>query len=142
MQSLAYIHGTVNVKLQFCLEGGSRSEYSARMKTVALIVSFVLALSLLVQNTCPHGYAGKTSVIRACGHCPHKLDREAMKTVMQTVKLEPAVQKQASHPPLFVLAFQEKMHTLLPAPVQTAPAFLANRYQDAGLHELLRPPHA
>ncbi len=114
----------------------------APMKAVAVIVGFALALSLLVQNTCPHGYAGKTSVVRTCGHCPHQRDREARKTVMQTVKMEPAVQKQVSHPPLFILAFQEKMHTFQPVPVETAPAFLAHRYQDAGPYELLRPPHA
>ena len=109
------------------------------MKAVALIVvSFVLVLSLLVQNTCPHGYAGKTSVVRTCGLCSHKPDQ----TAMQTVKMEPTFQKLPSHPPLFVLAFQEKMHTFQPAPVETARAFLADRYQDAAPFELLRPPHA
>ena len=108
------------------------------MKAVALIISFVLALSLLVQNTCPKGYAGKTSVVRSCGHCPHKLDQTATKTV----RIESAVKKQASHLPLFVLAVHEELAALKPAPVETAPAFLAANYRDAERYELLRPPHA
>ncbi len=108
------------------------------MKAAALIVSFVLALSLLVQNTCPHGYAGKTSVIRTCGHCPHKLDTTAMKTV----RMETTVKKQISPLPLFVLAVQERTAALRPAPLKRALAFLAHRHQDAEPYELLRPPHA
>ncbi len=112
--------------------------YSPFMRLVAIIVSFVLSLSLLVQNTCPRGYAGKTSVIRTCDHCPHKLDR----TLTKTVRLEQTVKKQASPLPLFVLAVQERTAALKPAPLQTAPAFLAKRYRNAEPYELLRPPHA
>ncbi len=109
------------------------------MKAVAVIASFVLALSLLVQNTCPHGYAGKTSVVRTCSHCPHKLDHAAP---ANTVKIVPTVKKQSSPLPLFVLAVQEKTAALDPAPLETAPAFLADRYRNAEPYELLRPPHA
>ncbi len=108
------------------------------MKVVAVIVGLVLSLSLMVQNTCPHGYAGKTSVVRTCGRCPHKPDQVSMKTV----KMEQTVKKQSSHPPLFVLAFQDAMISLQPAPHKTASTFLQSRYQDAEPYELLRPPHA
>ncbi len=108
------------------------------MKVVAFTVSFVLALSLLVQNTCPHGFAGKTSVARACGHCPHKLDA----TPQKTAKMEPAVKKQAAHLPLFALAVQERTAALKPAPLETAPVSLSQPYRNAEPYELLRPPHA
>ncbi len=112
------------------------------MKSVALVASFVLALSLLVQNTCPHGYAGRTSVVRTCVNCPHEQVHDAMRTAIKAVTMAPTLQKQPSHPPLFFLAFQEKMHAFRPAPVESSPVLLAHRYQDAEPYELLRPPHA
>ena len=35
-------------------------------------IIFLLAFALLIQNTCPHGFAGKTAVARACTNCPYE----------------------------------------------------------------------
>jgi hypothetical protein len=39
----------------------------------AIILLFLLSLSLVLQNTCPHGFAGKTAFAALHTHaCPHQ----------------------------------------------------------------------
>ncbi len=106
------------------------------IKSVSII--FILAFALLIQNTCPHGFAGKSSVAATCKHCPMK----------QQQKMAPDGQKKIMsahsqvHFPLFVFSVPKTIHTFQLSPIETARAVLIDRYKDALPDELLRPPQA
>jgi hypothetical protein len=101
-------------------------------------IILLLAFALLIQNTCPFGAAGKSTVARACGHCQMK----------HSVKASPAGQKQLTsdsssvHFPLYVFAVPKTVHTFQLNPVKSARLILADFYQDALPDDLLRPPRA
>jgi hypothetical protein len=42
------------------------------MRRTLLLIVYSLVLSLVIQNTCPFGAAGKTGIVRAYGHCGMK----------------------------------------------------------------------
>jgi len=102
-------------------------------------VILLLALALLVQNTCPHGYAGKSSVASACDHCPMKKHFAAPSASAKTTV---ASVPSSDHFPLYVFAVQKPIHTFQLEPVTSARTVLANCYEDALPNELLRPPQA
>lgn len=101
-------------------------------------IILLLAFALLIQNTCPHGFAGKTSVASTCNHCPLK----------QHHSLSPDLQKKISsdsssiHFPMFVFAVPKTIHTFQLNPVKSGRPILADRYKDALPDDLLRPPQA
>lgn len=101
-------------------------------------VIFLLAFALLIQNTCPHGFAGKTSVAATCSHCPMK----------QHQSVSPDGQKRiisassTVHFPMFVFSVPKTVHTFQLEPVKIAQPPLANSYEDALPAGLLRPPQA
>lgn len=99
-------------------------------------IIFILAFALLIQNTCPFGAAGKSSVAAACAHCPLKhnllvsLDgHENLVTDFSRV-----------HFPLYVFKVPKTIHTFQLAPIISARPVLADSYKDALPDELLRPP--
>ncbi len=104
------------------------------LKSVSII--FILAFALLIQNTCPHGFAGKTSVASTCKHCPMKehqsLTSDGQKKISST-------QSQV-HFPLFVFSVPKTIHTFQLNPIETARLVLIDRYTDVLPDELLRPP--
>jgi hypothetical protein len=101
-------------------------------------IILLLAIALLIQNTCPFGAAGKSTVGHDCGHCQMK----------HSVKASPVGQKQfvsdssSVHFPLYVFAVSKTVHTFRLCPVQSARPVLADFYKDALPDELLRPPRA
>ena len=103
-------------------------------KTQAIVV--ILAFSLLMQNTCPRGFAGKTAIAAVCGHCP--LTQTIVPSHDEQKKFVSA--KPSCHFPLFLFAVQDSIHTLQLEPVESAPPLLAESYADALPDELLRPP--
>ncbi len=106
------------------------------LKSVSLI--FILAFALLIQNTCPHGFAGKSSVATACKNCPMKKQHDMSPDVQKKISSA----KSQIHFPLFVFSVPKTIHTFQLSPIETARPVLLDRYKDALPDELLRPPQA
>ncbi len=101
-------------------------------------IIFVLAFALLLQNTCPHGFAGKTSVVKSCGNCSmkqvHSLSPDGQNKISSASSI--------SHPPLFIFAVPKTIPTFELYPVKNARLLLDDTYVDALPDGLLRPPQA
>lgn len=101
-------------------------------------IILLLAVALLIQNTCPFGVAGKSTVASSCGHCQMK----------HGVKASPLGGKQLVsdsspiHFPLYVFAVPKTVHTFQLNFIQSARPVLTDFYKDALPDELLRPPQA
>jgi len=101
-------------------------------------IILLLAFALLVQNTCPFGAAGKSTVASSCEHCQMK----------HSIMASPDGQKQlvsdssSIHFPLYVFAVPKTVHTFQLNPIKSARPALAEFYKDALPDELLRPPRA
>lgn len=101
-------------------------------------IIFLLAFALLIQNTCPHGFAGKTAVARACANCPMKHNLMASQDGQDKIVSDSS----STHFPLFVFAVPKTVHTFQLEPTTSSRPVLADSYQDALPDELLRPPRA
>lgn len=102
------------------------------------VIIVLLGIALLIQNTCPQGAAGKSSVAASCRTCPMKHHHLVLSQGEQLV----AKALQPIHYPLYVLSVSSPAHTFGLAFVETASPLLIERYLDALRHELLRPPRA
>ena len=104
-------------------------------KFVAIILFLVFAL--LVQNTCPRGFAGRSTVFASCSHCPHK---QMLKSPVET---RPGIISHGSvHLPLFVLEMPESQPALRLVSAPCPQPVIPNNYKNAFPDELLRPPQA
>ena len=108
------------------------------MKRIVSILIVVLSLSLAVQNTCPFGKAGKTSVGPACGHCPlHQVHRSA------SFDGRPDLLPHSPVPfPAFILALEQHERPAVPAPLSPSPLRPELPYTDAVTDEPLHPPRS
>lgn len=98
---------------------------------------FLLVFALLIQNTCPHGFAGKTSLASTCGHCPVKHHVTALQEAQ-----DEALTASSVHFPLYVFEAPKIIFTFRFDPIKSARPVLANGYANALPDELLRPPRA
>jgi hypothetical protein len=105
--------------------------------TLYIIVS-LLVIALLIQNTCPYGMAGKSSVAASCSHCPQKQILKEPSPDGQLV----IVSGHASPVPLYVLAMPHTHPTFRLTPIATPQSSIPNSYKNALPDELLRPPRA
>jgi hypothetical protein len=100
------------------------------------LIVVLIVFALFVQNTCPHGFAGKTTVARTCGHCSLKehhaasLDRQEGLTAGRT----------PVHYPFFVLSRPKPIQAYQRGPVASVEPGLTGRYTDALPAERLQPP--
>ncbi len=98
----------------------------------------LLVFALLIQNTCPRGFAGKSAVTASCSHCPHK-------QVYQPA-LEGGMFSIASHPaapmPTYVLDIPNTQPTFRLVAVASPQLVMTNTYKNAAPDELLQPPRA
>jgi hypothetical protein len=116
--------------------------YSNTMNCRVLTVIFLLIVALLIQNTCPKGFAGKSTVVSAsaCSHCPHKHFNKPM-PLNDRIVVANASDAQA-HLPLFVLDTPDtKPAFLLEATASPQPA-IPNTYKNTAPDGLLQPPRA
>lgn len=104
---------------------------------IYIIFSFLI-IALLIQNTCPHGFAGKSSVAMSCSQC---LQKQAHKAAFDATTLS-SIAKAPAHLPMFVLdmpgtkpAFRFAV-TTIPQPI------IPNTYRNAAPKGLLQPPRA
>ena len=101
-------------------------------------IRLLLVFALLIQNTCPHGFAGKTAVARACANCPIKHHLMAPQDGQEKI----VSGSTPVHFPLYVFEAPKTVHTFRLEPIKSARPVLANGYKDALPDELLRPPRA
>jgi hypothetical protein len=109
------------------------------MRLAAWPITFLLVFALLVQNTCLHGFAGKTSFAGKCSHCPSKARTIASPDAKKV--LVPANPAPIIHP-MYVFNVSK---TSPPVPLQrlrTARPSLGIGYKDALPDDLLKPPRA
>ena len=107
------------------------------MRALRILV-LLLAAALFVQNTCPHGFAGKTTVGRSCGACSLK-QHHGPSTDQQT---RFSTGQSPAHYPLFLFSLPQSLHVLHPRPLAVLEPVITDRYTDAEPAELLRPPRA
>jgi hypothetical protein len=112
--------------------------YIAVVKFRVSIILFLLIFTLLVQNTCPKGFAGKSAVTASCSHCP----------LMQTCK--PAtdgdtfgsISYAPAHLPTYVLDLPSTQPIFRLAAIASPQPVTPNSYKNTAPDELLRPPRA
>ncbi len=106
------------------------------MQHKSLLIIGLLIFSLLIQNTCLHGYAGKSAVLVSCAHCPFKQIHKPT-TEDKTYR---GISHAPAHLPMYVLDSSNtqpifRLATLaLPGPV------VPNMYKNTAPDELLHPP--
>ena len=98
----------------------------------------LLVLALFVQNTCPHGFAGKTSVAKTCDQCAFKEQHLAAASGEHSLFADPS----PVHFPLFVFSLPMSAPAFQPGPAAVAEPVIGEPYTDAAPAELLRPPRA
>jgi len=103
----------------------------------AYTVIALLIFALLIQNTCPHGFAGKSTVLASCSHCPHKQTLTAYAESGQ-VSIIP---NHLVHMPLFVLEIPHSQPTFELVSAASPQPVIRNRYKNTFPDGLLRPPH-
>jgi hypothetical protein len=107
------------------------------MRTLSPVIA-LLVFALLIQNTCPFGAAGKSTVAASCEHCPLKhhslVSLDGQKNIVADASLV--------HFPVYVFAVLKTIHTFKLEPIKSAHPVLADSYTDALPDELLRPPRA
>jgi hypothetical protein len=99
---------------------------------------FLLVAALFIQNTCPHGFAGKSTVAASCSHCPHKhTETQAMEG-----KAFSSISPAPVHLPMYVLDIPDTKPVFrLEATTSPQPA-IPNTYKNTATDELLQPPRA
>jgi len=101
-------------------------------------IIFILAFALLIQNTCPFGAAGKSTVAASCTNCP----MHHSQIVMTDGQKELVSDSSSVHFPLYVFAVPKTIHTFQLDPIKSMRLLLADNYKDISPDELLRPPRA
>jgi hypothetical protein len=107
-------------------------------------IIFLLVIGLLVQNTCPHGFGGKTALAKECGHCPFHLST-ASSGSQKVFKADHADSSDVHNPanfPMYVFAVPKTIPCCQPHQLRTAHPALIDGYQDPLPDELLKPPRA
>ncbi len=99
-------------------------------------IIFIISFALLIQNTCPVGAAGKTSLASLCQNCPLKHS-----IVVSPVDQKELVSNTSSMPfPIHVFSVPETLHALQHEPMTSLKQILHNGHGDDLPHEILRPP--
>ena len=99
-------------------------------------IIFILAFALLIQNTCPFGAAGKSSVAAWCGHCPlhhgFVVAFDGQNSIVSEVSLV--------HFPLYVFSVPKTIHAFRLDPIESRQPTIVDNYRNIAPDELLRPP--
>jgi hypothetical protein len=109
------------------------------MKLASWPVIFLLVLALLVQNTCLHGFAGKTVFAAKCGHCPSKTGTAPSPDGLQGLSSD---HHNPANSPMYVFTMPMTTPTVYLQRLRTPRPTLFNGYKDALPDELLKPPRA
>jgi hypothetical protein len=110
------------------------------MKPVTQSIILLLTLALLIQNTCPLGFAGKSTVASTCLHCP---ERQTHHPVPDGEGIKISIQSHSTaHLPIFVLDIPNTQTIFRFAVIAIPQPVMPNTYKNTAPDELLRPPRA
>ena len=98
----------------------------------------IIAFALLIQNTCPFGEAGKTTIASACDHCPSKHSVIAVPQVQNNLVTDSS----SIHFPLFIFAIPNRIHTFQFYFIKSERPILSDNYKDVLSDRLLQPPRS
>jgi hypothetical protein len=104
----------------------------------AKLGSIIFILALILQNTCPFGAAGKTTVASACTHCPSKHSMVVLPDGQHKLVFDSS----SIHFPLYIFAVPKTIHTFCLELINSSPTSFVEIYVDALPDEFLRPPRA
>jgi len=93
----------------------------------------------MIQNTCLHGFAGKTSLVPTCGKCPMQQEVAASHTGQE---LAATNHHNPIDSPMFIFALPDSTPIFEPELIRTPRKFAANSYTDDLPNEIFRPPRA
>jgi hypothetical protein len=122
----------------YMIDFGDAKGYTAVVKFRISILLFLLIFSLLIQNTCPQGFAGKSTVASTCSHCPQK---QTHKPAMEGNSLS-NISKAPAHLPMYVLDMPNTQPTLQLIMTASTQPIIPNIYTNTAPDELLHPPRA
>ncbi len=109
-----------------------------RMRDAVSAVIALLIFSLLIQNTCPHGFAGKSAVAASCSHCPMKGSHHQ---APGSGKLS-IFSHSTAHLPMYVLDLPNTRPIFRLAAIALPRPVVLNTYKNTAPDELLQPPRA
>lgn|SRR5208283_5059191 len=99
-------------------------------------ILFLLVFALVIQNTCPFGAAGKTTLASACTHCPSNQSMVSSPDVQNKLVSDSST----IHFPLYIFAIPKNIHTFHLELVKFSLLSLVEMYVDALPDGFLRPP--
>ena len=112
--------------------------YNAPMKYRVSMILFLLIVALLVQNTCPQGFAGKSTVAASCSHCPQKHTHRLATEGNTLSSISPA----PAHLPMYVLDVPSTRPIFRLVAAASPQPVIPNTYKNTAPDELLHPPRA
>jgi len=95
-------------------------------------------LALLIQNTCPQGFAGKSTVASNCSHCPQRQEHKPATEGGTLNSISPA----PAHLPMYILDIPNTQPTFRLVAVAINQPVIPNTYKNTAPDELLHPPRA
>jgi len=101
------------------------------------IISF-LVFALVVQNTCPRGFAGKTTLAGKCSHCSSKINSITLPEVQVFTSSFP----RPVHFPMYVFVTTDTSPFFQPQRRSATWPILIIGYEAPWPDELLKPPRA
>ncbi len=131
------ICGFSNAVLQVLTSPGRENRINFMQHKLYTIIA-LLIFALLIQNTCPHGFAGKSTVFASCSHCPHK---QMFKSYGESGQLS-IISNHMADMPLFVLEMPNPQPTFQLVLIASPQPIIPNSYKNTVPDELLRPPQA
>jgi hypothetical protein len=98
----------------------------------------LLIIALCIQNTCPRGSVGKSTVAASCSHCPQKQAHQASRD-----SDGPGIASHSTpHVPLYVLDLPNTQPTFRLTAIACPQPVIPNTYKNTDPDELLQPPRA
>jgi len=107
------------------------------MKLASWPIIFLLVFALLVQNTCLHGFAGKTSFTGKRSHCPSATSKFGVPHVSKYLLSDHQI---SVNSPMYFFTVPTANQAVHPERRRTLPPTLLIDYMDALPDELLKPP--
>jgi hypothetical protein len=108
------------------------------MRYKIYIILLLLIVALLIQNTCPQGFAGKSTVAASCSHCPQK---QAHTPVSESDTLG-SISHAPAHLPMYVLDIPNTQPTFRLIATASSQPVIPNIYTNTAPDERLHPPRA
>lgn len=101
-------------------------------------ILLLLITALFIQNTCPRGFSGKSTVVATCSHCPQK---QMHRTITDGDNFS-VISQPETRLPMYVLDLPGIQPAFRLASLASPRPVIPNTYKDTDPDELLQPPSA